>query len=312
MVVGIIKIKLWLFVFYLVLISEILHAERLAVVYPEIREPYRQIFLNIYKGIETSFEGQVSAYVLEAASTSDDLLLWLNQQKMNGAIVLGNRSMRTALSLPSSTLRIVGAVLIQPDDAKLSTITLVPSPNVVFKKLVKVLPKINRVHVVYRRQNAWFIETSTKEASKHSLKILAHGAGNAREMAYLYRQVLNNMEPGHDVLWIAPYGRSPDKAILKVILQEAWRKKLPVISSSLADVKRGALFSFYTNNIEMGKELVNFWKSEQQNTTNVINVQPTESIEIAVNLRTANHLDLFYSKKNRKAFGLMYPTPQDR
>ena len=70
MIAGIIKIRLWLFVFYLVLISETLHAERLAVVYPEIREPYRQIFLNIFKGIEASYEGRVSAYVLEEDSTS--------------------------------------------------------------------------------------------------------------------------------------------------------------------------------------------------------------------------------------------------
>jgi len=287
------------------------HVERLAVIYPEIREPYRQVFLNMHKGIERSFEGELSTYVLKKKTTTDELYKWLNKQNVNGVIVLGNRSMRAALLLPSSPLTVVGAVLIQPNAAKLPTITLVPSPKVLFKKIKKILPKVKRIQVVYRQVNEWFIEQSIKQASKHGLIILSHKAENVSEMAYKYRQVLSDMDPHEDALWIAPYGRSPDKTISKVILEESWRNKLSVISSNLADVKRGALFSFYTNNVGMGKELVSFWHNEQLNDSTEIKVQASESIETAINLRTANHLNLHYTKQDRQMFGLMYPTPQN-
>jgi len=314
---SIFKLKPLGFITSLILFSQCLYAEGLAVIYPEIREPYRQIFLNIYQGIETNYDGSVSAYILEKDSKPEALFSWVNTHKINGIIVLGNRSMRAILSLPSSSLTykpltIVGAVLIQPDSAKLSAITLVPEPSVIFKQLINVLPKAKHVHVVYRQENTWFIEAAIKKAANHGIKILGRKAENTREMAYLYRQILSQMDPKRDALWIAPYGRSPDKTVLKVILQEAWENKLPVISSSLADVKRGALFSFYTNNIEMGQELVAFWKSEQKNVSKKFNVLPTKSVEIAVNLRTADHLDLYYSKKDRLEFGLMYPVPLDR
>jgi len=293
-------------------LNESLHVERLAVIYPEIREPYRQIFLSIHKGIKNSFEGELSTYVLKKKTTSDALHNWLNNQNVDGAIVLGNRSMRAALSLPSSPLTIVGAVLIQPSEAKLSTITLVPSPNVIFKEVKKVLPKVKRVQVVYRQVNDWFIKQSIEHAAQQGLRLVPHKAENVSEMAYQYRQILSEMDPEEDALWIAPYGRSPDKTILKVILEESWRNRLAVISSSLADVKRGALFSFYTNNVGMGKELVSFWHNELKNKSNEIHVQTSKSIEIAINLRTANHLNLYYSKQDRQKFGLMYPTPRDR
>ena len=314
---GVFKIKSMVITSGLMLFCQLLFAEGLAVVYPEIREPYRQIFLNIYQGIETSYDGPVSAYILEKDSKPEALISWVNTHKINGIIVLGNRSMRVVLSLPSSyltykPLTIVGAVLIQPDSAKLSAITLVPEPNVIFKRLLNVLPKAKHVHVVYRQENTWFVDDSIKKAANHGITLLGHKAENAREMAYLYRQILSDMDPTRDVLWIAPYGRSPDKTVLKVILQKAWENKLPVISSSLADVKRGALFSFYTNNVEMGQELVAFWKNEQKNLSKKINVFPTKSVEVAVNLRTADHLNLYYSKKDRLEFGLMYPAPLDR
>jgi len=289
-----------------------LNAGSLAVLYPEIREPYRKVFLNILDGIEGSHQDDVVPLELKKDASPEKLGDWLKQKNITGAIALGKRSLNTILKLPDKPVTVIGAVLIQPEEAELSCISLVPSPETIIANIATFLPKIKRVIVVYQASDHWLIESAEQAAARLPLTLSTYLTTDVSDMALKYREILNSMHSTDDALWIAPGSKSLDKPLLQIILEAAWKNKLAVFSSSLIDVKRGTLFSFYANHQKMGAELVSFWQRETSKLQTSPLVLPTKSVEVAINLRTADHLYLHYSKKERQQFGLMYPTPIDK
>ncbi|MGH9961839.1 MAG: ABC transporter substrate-binding protein, partial [Pyrinomonadaceae bacterium] len=87
-----------------------------AVLYPEIREPYRSVFLNIVKGIEDSIKGTAKQYVLKEGDSLSALKNGLESEHVQVVIALGTSGLAAAQQLPDRLRTVVGAVLMPPTE----------------------------------------------------------------------------------------------------------------------------------------------------------------------------------------------------
>jgi len=286
------------------------HSENLAILYPEIREPYRQVFLSITEGIEQQYRGHSISLALTKNHKPNDTISWLDKNNIDAIITLGKRGLRTLDYLPKSipTVVVVGAVNINPNDRKLTGISLIPAPDRLFETLHLLTPNLETIHLIHKPgPSDWIIDTAKETLEDKPIKLNAIPAHSIQEIAKIYKSTLEKMKPQKDALWISFNGKRLDRAILQATLRTAWNKELVVFSSSLADVKRGALFSLYPNNDAMGKKLADLVHHIENNPNTKHQIHPVINLFTAVNIRTASHLKLNISKEDQTNFDLTYP-----
>jgi putative ABC transport system substrate-binding protein len=97
-----------------------------------------------------------------------------------------------------------------------------------------------------------------------------------------------------------------ESIILPLVLRESWNSGVPLFSSNVLHVKKGALFAMGPNNVELGRTLANSAMSVI-NGDKRRNLIPLRELQTAINLRTANHMGLNLSQQHR--FDYVYPQP---
>ncbi len=286
-----------------------------AVIYPEVREPYRGVFLEIIRGIETGLDQSVKHYVLEGAdSTSTELLERVHNDHIDVVISLGRAGLSATKQLAEVFPVVVGAVLISPgQETKGQTgITLTPDPEVFFERLKSIVPNAKEVTVIFDpRQKAWEIERARKAAKVQGLALNAFPTEDLRLSAELYRKVLAQIKDGSIAIWLPLDNAAMDEqTLLPVVLQEAWEKNFVVFSGNLDHVRKGALFSLYPDNFGMGRSLAALALDRLKNgVTSTSTINPLRDLLLAVNLRTAEHLGLHFASHDREQFDLVFPSP---
>ena len=290
-------------------------APSVAVIYPDVREPYRDVFIEIIRGIETGLGQSVKHYVLDGDDdTPAALLERVRDDHVDAVISLGRAGLSATKQLAEVFPVVVGAVLISPgQETKGQTgITLTPDPEVLFERLKNIVPSAKEVTVIFDpRQKAWEIERAHQAAGAHGLTLNAFPTEDLRLSAELYRKVLAQIKDGSIAIWLPQDNAAMDEqALLPVVLQEAWEKNFVVFSGNLDHVRKGALFSLYPDNFGMGRSLAALALDRLKNgaiSTSVIN--PLRDLLLAVNLRTAEHLGLRFASHDRQQFDLVFPTP---
>lgn len=284
------------------------------VIYPDVREPYRDVFMEIIRGIETGLGQSVKHYVLDGDDTSAALLERVRDDRIDVVISLGRAGLSATKQLAEVFPVVVGAVVISPgQESKGQTgITLTPDPEIFFDRLKSIVPSAKEVTVIFDpRQKAWEIERARKAAKAQGLTLNAFPTEDLRLSAELYRKVLGQIKDGSIAIWLPQDNAAMDEqALLPVVLQEAWEKNFVVFSGNLDHVRKGALFSLYPDNFGMGRSLATLALDRLKNgaiSTSVIN--PLRDLLLAVNLRTAEHLGLHFASRDRQQFDLVFPTP---
>jgi len=82
---------------------------------------------------------------------------------------------------------------------------------------------------------------------------------------------------------------------------------MPVFSSNVSHVRRGALFALYPNNVELGRNLATSAIGMANGNPAVRGVLPLRSVLTAFNTRTASHLGLVPSPAQQRGFNLLFP-----
>ena len=299
-------------------------AGNLAVLYPEIREPYRQVFLSIAKGASDAYVGSTTLLSIKKGEPKEAINSRLKKRNIDAVITLGRRGLNVIESLPSNMPKavVVGGVVVHPNGHGLSGISLSPSPERLLSMLLKLQPKVKKVYVIYQPgPGEWLIERAQKASDDLGLTLTMLPANDIHEQAAKYRTLLGDMKRGTDALWVSHDSSRLDKSIMGMVLEKSWRRKLTVFSSNLVDMKRGVLFSLYPDNYAMGESLANMIVSmekemdlaskpvAEQGLQSILNIgmSPVRDLLTAVNVRTANHIGLHFNKKQRSEFGMSYP-----
>ena len=147
----------------------------IAVVYPEIGEPYREVFEKIIEGIEAKIGTQVAAHPVRSDADNNTLKASLSHQNIKIVIALGRQGMKTAAALNNNMGLVVGGVLTVPESEVRgrTVISLTPDPALLFSRMKMILPSAKRVFVVYDPSlNSWLLKVAKEAARVQGLELV--------------------------------------------------------------------------------------------------------------------------------------------
>lgn len=285
----------------------------IAVLYPDIGEPYRSVFARMVEGIEDQARGRVPAYAVGSGQNVQEIVGELRRQEVRVVIALGRNGLKLAAALDRDIGIVAGGVLAVPEgDARnIAVFSLAPDPAQLFARLQGLLPAAKRVFVVYDpTQNAWLLRLAKEAASARGLELVAYEARDLKTALPLYLDIFGKVDPRTDVLWLPQDANTVDEgSVLPLVLQEAWGRNLAVFSSNVSHVRRGVLFALYPNNFEIGRSLANSALGYANSGAQVARgVTPMKNALMAVNVRTAAHLGINVAGR-QQSFDMVFPEP---
>jgi len=297
----------WTTLLALWLMAPTVHAATIAVIYPETSGAYSQVFESIIAGVQQTPGVRVLPRALASAVQSDEVQAWLNGERPDAVIALGQRGYNIAKGLAADTPVVVGATLMAPDGV--SGISLTADPEQFLRRLGELTPRVKRVFVVYsEKHNGWLVRRAERLAERYGIQLLASEAADMRTAVKNYLDVLDAVREQQDAIWLPLDIVAPDKTVLPLILEAAWKKRLVVFSDNPSHAEKGALFSLYPDHEGMGRRLANMALGMVQNGRTEPGVEPLRDLKIAVNLRTASHLGMLYTPGQERDFALVFPS----
>lgn len=285
--------------------------EQIGVLFPDIGEPLRKVFIEIIDGIEEQTRQRVRGYPI---SPNQDLAELAQAVKRNGTrvvIALGRQGLKAAAAVEAPLGVVVSGISSLPDGDKHVGICLTPDPALLFSQLRALAPAIKRVIVIYNpANNDWLMRLAREAARSQGLELQAHEARDLASAARLYEGTLAGADGKRDALWLPTDSTTVDEAtILPIVLRESWNRNVAIFSSSLLHVKKGALFALYPNNQELGRGLGTLATSLIAGENVPRGVTPLREVFAALNLRTAGHIGLSVASRVQRGFQYLYPEP---
>jgi putative ABC transport system substrate-binding protein len=269
-------------------------AARIAVIYPNLAEPYRSVFRQILSGIEQTAPTRVVRIALEEGAPPQPLAAQLQSLGIGAVIALGRHGLEAARTAPAGMPVVGGAVLASPDDnhGARTLVSLTPDPRLLFQHLKRLAPQVRRVFAVYSaRQNGWLMTRAQEAARMHGLELVQIETDDRRVALGHFHAIAERAEPGRDAIWLPQDSAVlDDEVVLPYVLQAAWDRSITVFSSTLAHVRRGALFALYPDNVDMGRQLAATALDLVGVPPPTRSVQPLREVHLALNTRTARHL----------------------
>ncbi len=281
----------------------------IAVLYPNVEAPFRAAFTSIIQGIEERTRLRVRSYPVDPKVDTAELNATLKHNNTRVVIALGRQGLNATAGLDREITVLAGGVLLLSDAENVAGISLTPDPALLFSRLRTLLPDLRRVIVVYDPQKSdWLIRLARDAARAQGLELQAHVATELGKAAQLYPQVFANADSRRDAVWL-PHDTTTveESIILPMVLRESWNSGVPLFSSNVLHVKKGALFAMGPNNVELGRALANSAMGVINGDGKRRGLVPLRDLQTAINLRTANHMGLNLSQQHR--FDYVYPQP---
>ncbi|HEX5125422.1 MAG TPA: ABC transporter substrate binding protein [Rhodocyclaceae bacterium] len=286
----------------------------IAVVYPDIGEPFRSVFSQILEGIENRAKSHVISIRVLNNTSPQDVSSEVRKQDARVVIALGRGGLKAAAALEANIPIVASAIINAPDsDPKpVMVYSLAPDPGLLFAKLKTLSPSIRRIFVVHEpEQNGWLMRMAKDAARAQGLELVRYDATDLKAAVKNYQDIFAMADARHDAIWIPQDSISAeDSTVLPFVLEESWNRSLTVFSSSVSHVRRGALFALYPDNVELGRKLAASALSLTSSSPPVAkgSIQALQQVSVALNTRTASHLGLSINVKEQ-GIDLIFPTP---
>lgn len=269
----------------------------LAVVYPDIGAPFREVFATILEGIREQARQAVPGFALAGDAAMPMLADELRRREVRVVIALGRSGLKAARLLDDAVSVVAGCVLGVPEaQARDYTVhSLAPDPALVFAQLRRLLPATRRVFtVIDPQQNGWLLRLAQDAARAQGLELVAHEAHDLKRATRAYQDAVAAIEPRRDAIWLPQDATTVEEAtLLPLVLQEAWQRSFALVSSNALHVKRGALFALYPDNPALGRSLaqsaLDALASPRRPARGLL---PLREVLVAANHRTASHLGI--------------------
>lgn len=282
--------------------------EGVPVLYPELGEPYRSVFSQIVAGIDERLAGRIDRLVLPAQGDPAALSNELQKRRPRVVLALGRAALRLALNLETE---VVGSGIISPaegDSRSAALLSLAPDPQLLFQRLRQLAPGVRRITLVYsQRHSGWLVQAARDAAKQLGLDLRPFEAEDLKTALHHYQDFFAQAT-AQDALWLPQDPSTVDEAaVLPLVIQESWNRSLVVFSSNLSHVRRGALFSLYPNNTELGRSLGNTALALLARTHPPRGPQPLRDVHAALNTRTASHLGMDLPLPLQRSYDLLLP-----
>ena len=276
--------------------------QTLTVVYPQIRQPFLKVYETIARGAAKGFAGRANELVLVNDRSGEQLQRQLTDKLV---VVLGGRGVKQVRAVELDQPLIVGAVSsLLPGVYGLS---MIPDAQVVANKLQVLSPATGRVFVVaHADKNIADLEAAQVAFNQVGVQLLINEATDIRDAANIYRKLTAELKVG-DAVWILPGDRFVNNSLLSILLQAAWRADFVVFSSNPTHVNRGALFSVYPDNFQMGVRLGEIARQVAEGSQTPVQMEPLRNVFVTVNERTSNHLGITITDDMKEHVDLILP-----
>lgn len=272
----------------------------LMVLYPEVREPYSKVYQDIIDGVKTTYNGSVMATPLKDRQSEDAYRAAVNSSKPDMIIALGQNALNLASRIAPGVPTVMGAT--SATNLKVAGVSMIPDPAVVITKLHQLDSELSTIHVVTNPADKQkLLQAALKHANSLNIKFIVHEVTSIKDAASVYRDLLLRLGR-HDSIWLMQDQALNDISLLSLILERAWERKIIVFSSNPADVKRGALFSVYPNNVALGARLAEITTTYDFSKESSHDIEFLREILIAGNERTLRHLGLTTANEAHRVF----------
>jgi putative ABC transport system substrate-binding protein len=290
---------------------QVLAPDDVLVVFPRMDRPYSEMFEQIIAGIERRIGGSARKLVLERGAWRSGVRLDLGRHNNAKVVIpLGRESIEMVATSNPEIPVIAGAILHpSPSTARFhTTVTLNTDPQVLFAKLKSIVPAMRRVIVVHDpSKSEGLIRAANEAARQHGLNLTVIEAKDRTSAAWMYEAVFASIDGSKDAVWLPTDPTTvDDQVILPLILEQAWKKSFPVVSSTPSHVERGVLMALYPDYRETGKALGSIAINAASGAARSGAVFSRE-VQAAVNERTARHLGLNLSNDLLRQFNAVFP-----
>lgn len=287
-------------------------SDAITVIFPEIGEPFRGIFLKIIEGIEEQLKTKVRTIAISSQEASEiNNILRKNGTKV--IIALGQRGYKIANGLDKDFNVVIGGVLSIPgaESSPYTVISLTPDPNLLFAQLKSLIPGIKKILVVYNpSHNDWLIKFARNAAKSQSLELVTFEARDLASAAHQYEAAFAASDSRFDSLWLPQDSTTVEEStILPLVLKESWNRGIPIFSSNFLHVKKGALFALYPNNLEMGRNLATSALNLLIGDNSKKGLSPLRDVSSALNIRTASRIGINIGAQRQRSFDFIFPEP---
>ena len=285
----------------------------IAVLYPNVSEPFRSAFISMIQGIEERTRLRVRSYAVDSKSDPSELNTQLKRSGTRVVIALGRQGLSVASTLERDIVVLVGGALLLSDAeiVNMNGISLTPDPAILFSRLRSLLPEIKRVQVLSDpKKPEWLLRIAREAARSQGLELVAHEARDLSQAAHIYSALFASADGKREAVWL-PHDTTTveEGTLLPLILKGAWNSGVPIFSSNVLHVKKGALFAMSPNNVELGRSLATSALGLMSGELRKKGVQPLRELHAAINLRTASHVGLNIGYQQQRTFDYIYPEP---
>ena len=275
---------------------------QLAVVFPQVRQPFQKVYQTIAKGAAEGFAGPTSEIILDADKPATDLESRIADHMV---VALGGRGITELQPMTLAHPLVVGAV--SRRIPHVYGMSMVPEESLIVTKLHVLAPEVRRVFVIVRSHDNIIDPKSAQLAfNQLGIQLHIHEAEDLRAAAGIYRKVIRSLGSG-DAVWFPSGDRFVGNALLSILLQASWKSEFVVFSSNPTHVKRGALFSVYPDNFQMGVRLGELARKIAEGEQQQAGMEPLQSVFVTLNERTSNHLGILLTDDMKEHIDLVLP-----
>ncbi len=279
----------------------------IAVLYPTVSQQYSHMFNQLIAGINSVPGYRFISYRVNQNTTEEDVKKWGHSLNIKGYIALGQTTYKLAENLAADVPIIGGGMVATPPN--ISGISLSGDPEAFFRHLQLIAPNIDRVFFVHsQKNNGWLTQRARKISKKYNIEFIPLVVENFKQASFQYKIVLKSVQKKTDAIWIPLDNVAPLNILLPEILQVAWDKQITVFSNNLLHVRRGALFALYPDSYKQGRRLVALLQRYLDRPNSPPYLYPTVDFKIGVNIKTATHLNMRYSREMIKKFDKVFPS----
>lgn len=276
-----------------------------SILVPESSGAAKKIYDEVINGVASHTELDISIIRLTGDTTPADIVTQVKNNASELVISIGNKGYKLVKGQDLGMVVVAGGISGKPNG--IPTLSLTGDPEPTFRELKALAPHITDLRLVYHEEtNGWWYQRAKSIGQKYGIEVIGYKAKDLKTGVKLYEQLLKEAKPKESAVWIPLRSIVPSKTILPLLLEQAWKKKLSVISNNPSHTKLGSLIALYPDHGEMGSQLAEFAIAHYQG-NNAPKIVGTTTLRIALNSRTSSHIGLRLSRKDFQRFDKIFP-----
>jgi putative ABC transport system substrate-binding protein len=282
----------------------------LLVLYPQAPPPYRAAFEQIIAGIERAASGSLRSLALSPDYDIALLERWIqsHRDEQTALVLLGQRALRAHRKLSTPLPVFAGGINGIPGQVPLPGVSVTIDPSLFLDSVRELCPSAKTVIAFYNARNPGLVSLLEKAASERGLTLRPVAVADARTAVKAIGRIFDSVDPRTTALWFT--GNTVNintELIFPFVLEQAWKRRIPVFSETLSHTKRGFLFSLYPDYHGMGREIASLIENATAHPPRTLLL--TRAARLALNTRTARHLAIPLRKDVIDKADALFPAP---